>query len=127
SRSDFSGHSCCGATHLICRSINNDLSLIDHHNMLEEITHLIDQVGGENDGSWILGVILKQPIVEELPGYWVEPQVWLIKEGNGGARGEAKNHTECRLLSTRHLFDGTLEWQFEIRNQAHCILFIPVR
>ena len=41
---------------------------------------LVDEVGGQHDRARMLGVVGEQPVVEQLPGDRVEPEVRLVEQ-----------------------------------------------
>ncbi len=85
--------------------IDDDAAVVDHEHVLEQVAHLVDEVGREDDGARVLGVVLEQAVVEDLPGDGVEAEVGLVEEGERGARGEADDHADRRELAAGELLD----------------------
>lgn len=94
--------------------------------MLEEVRDLVDQVGREHDGARVLGVVLEQPVVEDVPRDGVEAEVRFVEERQLGARREADDDADGRELAARELLDTTLERQPEVGDEALGELCVPV-
>ena len=62
--------------------VEHDRALVDDHHVFKQVRDLVDQVGGQHDRARVLGEVLDQAVVEDLPGDRVEPEVRLVEEGD---------------------------------------------
>ena len=80
--------------------VEQDPAVVDEQHVLEQVADLLDQVGGEDDGPRVLGVVGEQPVVEELPGDGVQPEVRLVEQGErrpgGQPEDDADRGASCR-------------------------------
>ena len=104
-----------------------DLAVVDHDDLLDEVRDLVDQVRREDDGARVLGVVLDQAVVEDLPGDGVEAEVGLVEERDLGARGESDDHPDRGELTAGELLDGLLHRQLELGDELVGEGLIPVR
>ena len=107
--------------------VDDDATLVDDEDVLEQVAHLVDQVGGEDDGARVLGVVLEQPVVEDVPGDRVEAEVGLVEEGHRRPAREADDHADRGELSARELLHPPVERHAEVVDQPVGEVLIPLR
>ena len=80
------------APDVLCVVIQDNPAAVDHNHMLQEKGDLVDQMRGKHDGAGMLCEVFAQPVVENLPGHGVQPEVGLVEEGDVGARCQSEDH-----------------------------------
>ncbi len=86
----------------------------------------MDEVRGQDDGARMLGVVLEQAIVEDLPGNGIQAQVRLVEERERSTRSEAHDHAHGGELPAGELFDGAGDRQPKVLDQAGGEVRVPV-
>ena len=107
--------------------VDDDSAVVDDEHVLEQIAHLVDQVGREDDGARMLGIVLEEPVVENLPGHGIQTEVWLVEEGQRRPRSESDDHANRRQLTSGELLDLAVHRQPEVFDEPLGKLRIPVR
>ena len=112
--------------YIVGGGIHDDLTPVDDEHALDEVGDLVDQVTGEDDGTRVLGVVLEQPVVEDLAGDGIPPQVRLVEEGHFRSRCESDDDADCRELSARELLDAGAHREAKVGDEAIGELLVPV-
>ena len=82
---------------------------------------------GEDDRARVLGVILEEAVVEQLPRYGVEAQVRLVEEGERRPGCQPHDDSDGRDLAAGEFLDPSIERDAELTGKAGRVVGVPVR
>jgi hypothetical protein len=115
------------AAQVVGRRIHHDPPPIDHQHVFQQVRDLVDQMGGQQDGAGVLGVIREQSVEEDLPGHRVKTQVRLVEQGDLRPRGQPQHDADGRMHAPGQLLHRPIRRQLEIVHQLAGQLGVPIR
>jgi hypothetical protein len=120
-------HAGRGAAQIVGVRVEHDLAAVDHDHPFQQAGGLVDQVGGEQYGPRVVGVLGQQPVVEQLPGHRVQAGVRLVEQRHLGPGGQADHDAQGRAHPAGELPDLPVERQVEFGDHRPGQLVAPVR
>jgi hypothetical protein len=106
-----------GAAQVVGGHVEHDPAPVDHHYPFEQAGYLVDQVGGQQHGPGMLGIIGEQPVVEQLAGHRVQTRVGLVEQRDLGPGGQADHDAQCGAHPAGELPDLPVQRQVEFLDQ----------